>query len=174
MIIPFSRPKSDNELLDELFRKYQKPMYSAALQITASPELADESVQEAGLKIMKHVDTLRSMPEDELRKWLKVMVKNTALNILRREKKYVLTDEEPDKAVYNSVENQSAYNTLLALIRSMPEGTRQLLEMKFVLEYSNGEIARLLDISENAVGVRIHRAKTKLIDLLKREGYNYE
>ena len=174
LIQPITHRKGDDELFAELYRRYKNPIYSAALRITASPELADETVQEAGLKIMKHIDSLCSMPEDDLRKWLKVVVKNTALNLLRREKKYVLSDEEPDWVVHNAVENQSAYNTLLSLIRSMPEGTRDLLEMKFVLEYTNGEIAKLLGISENAVGVRIFRARAKLIALLREEGYNYE
>lgn len=170
----FSHHEIDDGLITDIFRRYKDSMYSTALRITSSPELADETVQEAGMKIMAHIDSLRPMPDDELRKWLKVMVRNTALNILRREKKYVLTDEEPDRPVYNAVENRSAYNMLLSLIRSMPEGTRELLEMKFVLEYTNGEIAKALGISENAAGVRIFRARAKLIDLLRREGYNYE
>jgi RNA polymerase sigma-70 factor (ECF subfamily) len=149
-------------------------MYRLALGLTSSPELAEETVQEAGVKIMQWLDRLREFPPDELDKWLYVLVKNTALNLLRREKKYILTDEMPDEPIYDNVESQSSYNTLKSLIRSMPEGMRELLEMRFVLEYTNKEIAEYLGISENAVAARIHRARAKLIEVLRKEGYDYE
>ena len=168
------RVKTDEEYFSELYRQYRHRMYRLALGLTSSPELAEETVQEAGVKIMQRLDRLRGFPPDELDKWLYVLVKNIALNLLRREKKYILTDEMPDEPIYDNVESQSSYNTLKSLIRSMPEGTRELLEMKYILEYSNKEMAEFLGIGDDALKNRIYRAKRKLIEVLKKEGYDYE
>jgi len=122
---------------------------------------------------MRQLDRLRGFSTDELERWLRVLVKNTALNVLRRERKYIAA-QEPEEPIYDHIESQSGFNDLVSLIRSMPEGMRELLEMRFVLEYTNKEIAEYLGISENAAAARIHRARAKLIEVLRKEGYDYE
>ena len=167
------KPKTDSEYFTELFTRYEKRMYSIAFRYTSSSELAEDAIQEAGLKIMQQLDRLRGFTADELERWLRILVKNTALNVLRRERKYIAA-QEPEEPIYDHIESQSGFNDLVSLIRSMPEGMRELLEMRFVLEYTNKEIAEYLGISENAVAARIHRARAKLIEVLRKEGYDYE
>lgn len=56
----------------------------------------------------------------------------------------------------------------------MPENYRAILEMKYVLEYSNAEIARAMGISENAVAARLYRCRDQLKKRLRQEGFVYE
>ena len=46
--------------------------------------------------------------------------------------------------------------------------------MKFLLQYTDREIAKHLDISETAVSTRINRGRSLLRDLVKKDGFTYE
>ncbi len=60
---------------------------------------------------------------------------------------------------------------MVTLIRTMPEDYRRVLELRFVGEWSLGDIARELGLTEGAVKSRIFRGRKLLIDALRREGY---
>jgi len=49
-----------------------------------------------------------------------------------------------------------------------------ILTLRYYYEHEIKEISNLLDITDNNVYVRIHRALTALKEILKKEGVNYE
>lgn len=55
------------------------------------------------------------------------------------------------------------------LIVSMDSAYSDVLMLKMYYECSNEEIARIMDISANNVGVRLYRAKKNLSKMLKEE-----
>ncbi|MGN0969499.1 MAG: RNA polymerase sigma factor, partial [Evtepia sp.] len=59
-------------------------------------------------------------------------------------------------------------------IRAMPEQYRTILELKFVLEWRDKDIARYVGLSESAVSTRITRGRKLLQEALRKEGYVYE
>ena len=61
----------------------------------------------------------------------------------------------------------------MALILALPEAYRRVLELKFVEEESNQEIAKRLGLKESTVSTRIHRGRKLLLDAMEREGYCY-
>ena len=54
-------------------------------------------------------------------------------------------------------------------IEQLPDGTREVLVLRDIEELSTAETAASLDISEPAVRVRLHRARTQLRQHLERE-----
>ena len=99
-------------------------------------------------------------------------MKHAAVDILRQEGRSEPLDEDWDAIAPEDVEQESAYRHLVALIRAMPEQYREVLELKFVLERSNREIAEALGLTEGTVGVRIQRGRALLIRRLEQEGYS--
>lgn len=166
--------ESDKEIFLELHNNYERKMYSVALSILKSPTLAEDAVHDSFIKIINNFKKFKQIPCNEIDGWIVIIVKNTSLNILRKENRLISISEDFDMMSNDSLESESEYDRLVSLIRSMPENYRSILEMKYVLEYSNIEIAKALGITENAVGVRIHRGRAKLIKILKKEGFSYE
>lgn len=58
-----------------------------------------------------------------------------------------------------------------AIIRSMPEQYREILDLKFLEEKTDQEIADLLGLSKGAVSTRISRGRKLLQEKLREEGY---
>lgn len=60
----------------------------------------------------------------------------------------------------------------MELILAPPESYRRILELKFVEEESNREIARRLGLKESTVSTKVQRGR-KPLDAMEREGYCY-
>ena len=60
---------------------------------------------------------------------------------------------------------------IIAVLRSMPETYRTVLELRFLEELDSAEIARRTGLSVSAVDTRIHRGRKRLQEALRKEGY---
>jgi RNA polymerase sigma factor (sigma-70 family) len=132
------------------------------------PELADDLCQEAFLRALRRYGGLRD-PE-RIRAWLYRIAVNTLRDHLRSEHrrrgKVVFTDqieelETPTEAEDALGRDESA-ERLLAAIRALPARLREPLLLRHSQNLSYREIAKILGISENAVQVRIFRARQLL------------
>lgn len=54
-------------------------------------------------------------------------------------------------------------------VLKLPVIYKDVLALKYVQEFSNDEIAKMLDISEAAVRKRLERAKRRLEEILEKE-----
>ena len=60
------------------------------------------------------------------------------------------------------------------LTSGVPEELRSVFILKYAHDLSHREIGALLHITENNVTVRLHRARGKIAEILRREGYAVE
>ena len=160
---------SDKECFTRLYRANRRQMARIAAQILGPGPQAEDAVHDAFLKLIHHFDELRDKSEKQAGRWLAVVVKNTALDILRKQQRETGLDAERWEPAAPSDEGE--FYTLVALIRGMPEDYRRVLELRFVAEWSVAAIAKELSLTEGAVKSRIFRGRKRLIYLLRKEGY---
>lgn len=163
--------EGDRARFFRLHRKYERRMYRVAFSILKDHHRAEECVHDAFCKIILHFSKISEIPCQEIEPWIVTIVKNTALNIRKRDSRREELPDTWDAPAAEGTESEAGYRRLVELIRSMPEGYRQALELKFVLEQSNREIGRALGISEDAAAQRVARGRALLIQRLKEEGY---
>lgn len=121
------------------------------------------------LKLIQSFDLLRSRTDEELERWLLVVVRNTALDMLRKDSREAELASKPlEPAVPPDL---GEFEALVALIRRMPEDYRRVLELRFVAEWSPADISKELGLTEGAVKSRTFRGRKLLINTLRKEGY---
>ena len=59
---------------------------------------------------------------------------------------------------------------LRGVLGEMPRADREILTLRYALEYDTGEIAELLGINATAVHMRLSRARQRLAERLKAQG----
>lgn len=160
---------ADKERFTRLYRANQQQMSRIAAQILGPGPRAEDAVQDAFLKFIRHFDELRDKPDEQAGRWLAVVVKNTALDILRKTQRETSLDTECWEPAAPADEGE--FYALVALIRGMPEEYRRVLELRFLAEWSLSAIAEELSLTEGAVKTRIFRGRKMLIRILKKEGY---
>jgi len=153
-----------------------------AIAVTKDKTLAEDAVHEAFIKFISKKDEFSLLPCNKQESLIIIITKNKAIDILRKERKPTMdiTDEHGDEIIADDFniekdfETAESYKQLVALIKKLPEIYKDVFYMKYVQDLSNGEIAELLSITKDVVGVRLNRAKSKLKSLLKGdENYGY-
>ena len=159
----------DRERFVRIYRANSRRMSKLASQILGPGPKAEDAVHDAFLKFIQHFDELRDRPEDRVAAWLAVVVKNTALDMLRKARHETALEDVSWEAAVPA--DQGEFHALVAIIRGMPEDYRRVLELRFVAEWSVAEIAQAMGRGENTVKTRIFRGRKMLMDRLRKEGY---
>jgi RNA polymerase sigma-70 factor (ECF subfamily) len=81
----------------------------------------------------------------------------------------IATRITPD--VLSEIISKEGYQRLIALIEEMSDTYKDVMKLRFVLGFSNDEIADLLEITKKNVEVRISRGRAMLIEMLRKEEY---
>lgn len=156
---------SDRLLFTQIYDLYERKMYAAAKRILHSPEKAEDALHDAFLKVIYNFEKCRTIREDELKNWLLTVVKNTAIDMQRKDKRSINFDDlsEPELlAADDTAEDSVSYQDLVDRIRALPNHYREILELKLVLEWSDKQIAETLGINSSTVRSRIMRGKALL------------
>lgn len=167
------------EYYEILVRRYNNLFYKTARGILTKEEDIEDVMQEAYIRGFEKLHQFRK--EAKFSTWLGRIVINCALQHLNKFKKksYISIDalegKEMDKLQENSGEDTSA-DVGENLKRALESAIGQLLSkyrVVFILremeQLSVAETAAMLEISEENVKIRLHRAKNMLKDLLRSE-----
>jgi RNA polymerase sigma-70 factor (ECF subfamily) len=98
--------------------------------------------------------------------WVFGIARNAALDELRKRKRRATLEGDPEDLQAPPPEDQADMalrrETVRTALASLGGQERDLIALKFAGGLSNGEIARVLRMSESNVGTRLHRTITKL------------
>lgn len=159
----------DRRRFTRLYQQNQRQLHRLAARFLGPGPRAEDAVHDTFVKLIQNYDQLRSRSDGELERWLMAVVKNTALDALRRQSRETELEMQTwEPAVPPDL---GEFEALVALLRSMPEDYRRVLELRFLAEWSLADIAAELGLTEGAVKSRVFRGRKLLIDALRREGY---
>ncbi len=69
-----------------------------------------------------------------------------------------------------SLEREETFAQLRGVMEQMPKADREILTLRYALDYETDEIAELLSINATAVHMRLSRARQRLAERLKAQG----
>jgi RNA polymerase sigma factor (sigma-70 family) len=162
--------RGDQKAQFEIYQLYYVAMYNTSLRIVGDPDDAEDVMQESFLKAFNKLKTYRG--EVSFGAWLKRIVINKALDFLRLKKEQFSLDEvgeiveEPDD-LPETMEVAYRAEIIKRAIQSLPEGYRIVLSLILLEGYDHEEVSGILNISNATSRTQYHRAKKKLLELLK-------
>jgi RNA polymerase sigma-70 factor (ECF subfamily) len=68
------------------------------------------------------------------------------------------------------LERQEAFAQLRSILEQLPQADRDILTLRYALDYDAQQIAELLEINATAVHMRLSRARQRLADRLTAQG----
>ena len=160
----------DQKAQFELYKLYAAAMYNTCLRIVRDPDDAEDVMQEAFLKAFIKLRTYRG--EVSFGAWLKRIVVNKSLDFLRLKREQISLDEvgESIEIVDEAPKLDLAYSaeTIKNAIYALPEGYRIVLSLILLEGYDHEEVSEILKISNATSRTQYHRARKKLVELLKK------
>jgi RNA polymerase sigma-70 factor (ECF subfamily) len=159
------------------YEEHRNRCLRAALAITKSMDLAEDAVQDAFLRMIRHKDKYFTDFGKRTGTTIVIMVKSAALNILHRENQLVhsqLDESTPDCTpdVFRIVAGKDAVDRVQHHVSKLDEANQTVYEMKFLRGMSDGEIAEEIGITKNAVAIRIHKIRSSIISTMEAEGFD--
>ena len=166
---------ADEEILAALVSQYAGTLYRVAFSVLRNASDAEDAVQEAFLRVLRHRDTLGEVRDQRV--WLIRIVWNIVLDRKRRAKTRPETDDVADLARVLPSEGLSAEDRaaaaqhhahVLGCVETLPAKEREVLMLSAFEELNSVEIATVLGITESSVRSRLFRARNLMAGLLER------
>ena len=172
--------RGDQQAVDTLFRRYQRPLFQTALRVLGNAEDAEDALQDGLLSAFRNLRRFEG--RSQFSTWLTRIVINAALMRRRSAKARpaVSLDETPREDELPATERFSdnrpnpeqvfAGTELREMIGANLDELSPLLRTAFVLRevqgYSTGEAAKKLGVTENTLKARLWRARHQLAERL--------
>ena len=170
-----NRQHAKEAALAALVDQYATTLYRVAFSVLRNAADAEDAVQEAFLRVLRHRDTLEEVRDQRV--WLIRIVWNIVLDRKRRAKTRPETDDISELARVLPATGLSAderaaaaqhHTQILELVDRLPAKERQVLVLSAFEELNSVEIAEVLGITESSVRSRLFRARNLMADLLQR------
>ena len=158
----------------QLYAKYARAMFNTSLRIVNNVGDAEDVLQDSFVDAFKHLSDFRY--NSTFGAWLKRIVINKSISLLRKKKLQLVdieTTQVADKSDYDSVDEaafQYKVDEVRNAIQKLPDGYRAVVSLYLLEEIPQEEIGKMLGISHNTVRTQYHRAKQKLMGILKEGG----
>jgi RNA polymerase sigma-70 factor (ECF subfamily) len=166
--------QGDREALEALYLLHFDRIYSYLHMSVGNRHDAEDLTTQTFLKMLEAIGRFRwrSAPFSA---WLFRIAHNLAMDHFRTTKRWQPEEEvpEPEGAEASSAEDEALQSigrrSMLELIENHSHDQQQVLTLKFVFNFSNGEAATILDKTEGAVKSLQHRALTSLQKQVARD-----
>jgi RNA polymerase sigma factor (sigma-70 family) len=140
-------------------------LYRFALRLVADPEEAKDVVQEAMVRVWRHIEKLDGL--DNVEAWCMRITRNVAIDKIKERSRrftsslYEVADvsDGGDKTPYSDVAWKDTYGKINRLIANLPEKQKAVIQLRDVEGYSYKEISDIMGIDMNQVKVNLFRAR---------------
>jgi len=141
-----------------LVRRHNQRLFRAARAITRSDVEAEDVLQQAWLDVFRHLAQFRG--DSAFTTWATRITVNAAIAHARKRPVIAEVQDVPGGDKPDEVVDTAQLGVLLeATLAQLPQGHREVMVLRDVLELDTSETAQCLGLSEEAVRVRLHRAR---------------
>src|ERR1039458_1276377 len=171
-----ARRRAEDAAVAALVSQYAGTLYRVAYSVLRNAADAEDAVQEAFVRVLRHRDTLHEVRDQRV--WLIRIVWNVVLDRKRRMKTRPETDDVAELARVlpagglNAEECAAAaqhHARVLACVEQLPAKERQVLMLSAFEELTSVEIASVLGITESSARSRLFRARNLMAGLLEHQ-----
>jgi RNA polymerase sigma-70 factor, ECF subfamily len=159
--------RGSGEALAALYARHWEPAQRAAFLVVHDAGAAEDIAQEAFLAAVDSLDRFdRRRP---FAPWLHRIVVNRAIDWGRREALRASAGDPDERAAPSHADAPMA-GELMAALAQLPPEQRAVVVLRYLLEYTPGEIGRMLELPRGTVNSRLRRGLDRLRDVIEVEG----
>jgi RNA polymerase sigma-70 factor (ECF subfamily) len=167
------RLRAEEEALAALVSQYASTLYRVAYSVVRNSADAEDAVQEAFLRVLRHRDTLGEVRDQRV--WLVRIVWNIVLDRKRRAKTRPETDDVSEMARVLPADGLTAeerasaaefHAHVMRCVEQLPVKEREVMMLSAFQELTSVEIAQVLETTESSVRSRLFRARNLMAGLL--------
>jgi RNA polymerase sigma-70 factor (ECF subfamily) len=170
---PADANRADFELL---YERHSREVWALAYARWMNADTALDIMQETFLRLWKQIESGEKILNP--RAWVLRVARNLAED--HAKSAFRRNGTHPPQTMngvqaqvplpLESLEREETFAQLRGVMEQMPKADREILTLRYALDYETGEIAELLSINATAVHMRLSRARQRLAERLKAQG----
>ncbi|TCT14271.1 RNA polymerase sigma-70 factor (ECF subfamily) [Natranaerovirga pectinivora] len=155
--------------LEEIYYMYSKDIYRCAFKILKTHHSAEDIVQNTIMKLIDNLENIEDVNSKKTKSYILTIATNMAINMIKKNKKIVNLEKNHEERLVDDTDlekymlNLETCSEIAATLSKINPNYADILMLKYFHEYSNAEIAEILQINENNVHIRLHRSKRELL-----------
>ncbi len=162
------------EILQDIYMEYSKEIYRYFYGLTLDPTLSENLTSDVFLEAVKSLHTFRA--DSSVKTWLYSIAHHCWCHYLRKKKLQppivqdsldFMTDEP---MIEENISDRATLDRIQEILQAQPSQTQEIMRLR-MRGFSYYEISLKLGISDNSARVIEFRAKTKIKQILKKEGF---
>jgi RNA polymerase sigma-70 factor (ECF subfamily) len=155
----------------QFYDQYARLLFLTAYRYLSSEFDAGSAVNLAFLNAFKNIDKFTDLGNGSMEAWLRKIVINESLMIIRNRKKIVFSSETPLTVIDSEVTlpDHLEPEYYFHLIQALPDGYRTVFNLYAIEGYTHQEIAETLLISESTSRSQLTRARAILKENIKNQ-----
>lgn len=175
--------QEDKDLMEQFYYSDIKLLFHEAKKHLSCEQDVEDIVYEAFEKIIEKIDVFRTLQPRQRARYAAVTVRNLCYHHLRKKDRLstVSFDEligvadatggnEPERITEQLLFNKRIQNIMAQLDIEQ----RMLLEQKYLLRWTDVEIAEMYGIKSQSMRMKITRAKRSLFKQMQEQGFQLE
>ncbi len=177
LILVFDTPQ-ERDKFSVLYEKYKKTIYYTLSRYKLDEHTKEDLSQDIYIIIAHHLDDIDINDLKKTRNYIITISRNYCLNYLRNKsrKPEEFLEEYPNlhtdsDEILEHLINREQVHYLASEINKLEDIYKSVLELKYVNNLSNDEIASALKIKKKTVEMRLYRANIILRQKLKEQKY---
>lgn len=162
--------KGDRRAQHQLFEMFSPKMLGVCRQYLKNNDLAEEVMLSGFFKMFTHLKDFKN--EGSFEGWIRRIMVNESISQLRKDKKLHFISEmeiENSTAHATFIETELEEAEIQKMIDNLPDGYKTVFVLYAVEGYKHGEIAELLQISENTSKTQMFKARKMLQNMVKQQ-----
>lgn len=159
-----------------LFNQLACSMLLVCRRYVKNREDAEELLQDGFYKFFKHLPDFNYVNESALHGWIKKIMINECLMLLRRKNvlRMVAETAAADIPLQEDMLNRLSAAEIIQLVMQLPVGYRTVFNLYEMEGMSHSEIAGLMGIAEGTSKSQLSKAKSLLQKMLLQKKHYYE
>lgn len=171
---------TDTEIFAQIFDRFYKRIYNYIRYRIGNAYEAEDLTSQVFEQVLRKYDTFR--PEKApIEVWLFSIAHHAVADYYRKHKRNMWFSLDKVKELVSrrptpeeaSLRNET-HNELLAALATLGDRERNIIAMRFAANLKNREIASLLGLSENNVGIIVYRSLRQLREILSNKEGNHD
>lgn len=165
---------NDQKAYAELYNYYKDSLHSMLLKMTNNPEKADDLTIESFVQAFKNLH--QYTPDYAFSTWLFKIASNHCIDYIHKSRQIqfdtdVLLEniEDGDSDQLDQIIKKEKINLISDVINKLKPQYRELIELRYLNDYSYKEIADELSLPIATVRARLFRARELIFSILKKE-----
>ena len=175
----------DKEYMLWIYEEFQNLMFYTAKKYINDQMTCEDIVQECIVKLIQKIDVIRGKERCILAGYIVSIIRNVSINYLKsegvRQKHSVGFDEEtmdqlpsPELSREEILLAKEKSSLISIAMEQLSVTERLLLEGKYILEYSDDELAKQLNCKSGSIRMKLTRARRHALSILSQMNWKGE